>query len=106
MADRIRVSEALALEPRDMRLEIDRPTLRIREYKNRKSREVPVHPELQGPLSLLLATARSGGGPLVDLSRTTAWRRCPSRRGIVRTPPQAEDGRLWAELCHFWGGAP
>ena len=90
MADWIRVSEALALEPRDMRLDTDGPTLRIREYKKRKSREVPVHPELQGTRIAATSYGAFGGGPLVDVSRTTAWRRCPSRRGTLRTPPQAE----------------
>ena len=42
-----RVSEALALEPLDLRLDTDQPTLRIREGKGRKSREVLLHPKLQ-----------------------------------------------------------
>ena len=67
----LRVSGALVLEPRDLRLDTDRPTLRIREGKGRKSREVPVHPKCRPPLSLLPATARSGVAP-VDVSRTTA----------------------------------
>ena len=28
-----------------------------------------------------------------------AWRQCPSRRGTVRTSPQAKDGRVWGKLC-------
>ena len=101
MADRTRVSEALALEPRDMRLDTDWPTLRIRECQRRKSREVPVHRELQGALVAATSYGAFGGGPLVDVSRTTAWRWCPSRRGTVRTPPQAEGGRVWFKVCHF-----
>ena len=57
----LRVAEALVLEPRDLRLDTDRPTVRIREGKGQKSREVPVHPELQA--AIIAAT-----------SYGTAWR--------------------------------
>ena len=60
MAGRIRVSEALELELRDTRLDNGRPTLRIREGKDRKSREVPVHPELQA--ALIAATSYGAVG--------------------------------------------
>ena len=70
----LRVAEALALEPRDLRLDTDRPTVRIREGKGQKSREVPVHPELQAAIIAATSYGAVGGGPLVDVSRTTAWR--------------------------------
>ena len=56
----LRVSEALALEPRDLRLDSDRPTLRVRDDKGPKSREVPVHPELQ--TALIAATGYGAVG--------------------------------------------
>ena len=40
----LRVSEALALEARDLHLDSDRPTLVVRQGKRRKPRVVPVHP--------------------------------------------------------------
>ena len=98
MAGWIRVSEALELH--DTRLDTDRPTLRIREGKDRKSREVLVHPELQAALIAATSYGAVGGGPMVDVSRMTTMRRCPSRRGAVRTPPQAEDGGVWFKVCH------
>ena len=70
----LRVSEALALETRDLRLETDRPTLRVRQGKGRKSRVVPVHPELQVALVAATSYGAVGSGPLIGVSRTTAWR--------------------------------
>ena len=43
----LRVSEALALESRDLHLDSDRPTLVVRQGKGHKARVVPVHPELR-----------------------------------------------------------
>ena len=74
MAAGLRVAKALALEPRDLCLDTDRPTVRIREGKGQKSREVPVHPELQAAIIAATSYGAVGGGPLVDVSRTTAWR--------------------------------
>ena len=39
----LRVSEALALETRDLHLDTERPTLRVRQGKGRKARVVPVN---------------------------------------------------------------
>ena len=58
-----RVSEALALEPRDLRLDTDQPTLRIREGQGRKSREVLLHPKLQAALIAATSYGAVGGGP-------------------------------------------
>ena len=70
----LRVSEALALEHRDFNLDTDRPTLRVRHGKGGKSRIVPVHPELKDALALVLNYTRRRQGPLVPVSRSTAWR--------------------------------
>ena len=70
----LRVSEALALEPADLSLDTDLPTLRVRQGKGRRSRVVPVHPELQNALAAVLQFAGMGRGPLVGASRSTAWR--------------------------------
>ena len=70
----LRVSEALALERRDLNLETDRPTLRVRVGKGGKSRIVPVHPDLKDALALVLNYTHRRQGPLVPVSRSTAWR--------------------------------
>ena len=46
----LRVSEALGLEARDLQLDVERPTLRVRLGKGRRTRIVPVHPELVAAL--------------------------------------------------------
>lgn len=70
----LRVSEALALEPGDLSLDTDRPTLRVRRGKGNKTRIVPVHPELGA--ALMMATTYGGKrpGPFVAVDRSTAWR--------------------------------
>ena len=70
----LRVSEALALEPADLSLDTDLPTLRVRQGKGRRSRVVPVHPELQNALAAVIQFSGLGRGPIVGASRSTAWR--------------------------------
>ena len=70
----LRVSEALALEPGDLSLDADRPTLRVRSGKGGKARIVPVHPELQAALIAVLNYADVGRGRIVNACRSTAWR--------------------------------
>ena len=70
----LRVSEALALEPGDLSLDADLPTLRVRSGKGGKARIVPVHPELQAALIAVLNYADVGHGRIVNASRSTAWR--------------------------------
>ena len=70
----LRVSEALALEPADLSLETDLPTLRVRQGKGRRSRVVPVHTELQNALAAVLQFSGVGRGSIVGASRSTAWR--------------------------------
>lgn len=50
----LRISEALALEARDVQLDGDRPTLKVRQGKGNRDRVVPVHPELAAALRLRL----------------------------------------------------
>ena len=50
----LRISEALALQARDVQLDTDRPTLRIRRGKGHKARLVPVHPDLAASLRVHL----------------------------------------------------
>ena len=54
----LRISEALALEARDLQLDTDRPTLRVRRGKGERTRVVPVHPELEAALRLWLGLWR------------------------------------------------
>ena len=70
----LRISEALALEPGDVRLNSDRPSLRVRRGKGRKAREVPVHPELENALVAVTSFGLVNEGPFVSVTRTTAWR--------------------------------
>ena len=70
----LRVSEALALEARDLHLDSDRPTLVVRQGKGRKDRVVPVHPELQTALTAATSFGTVGQGRLIDVSRVTVWR--------------------------------
>ena len=51
----LRVSEALALEVADLSLDVELPTIRVRSGKGRKSRIVPVHPELGAAFQMALA---------------------------------------------------
>ena len=56
----LRISEALALETRDLRLNTDRPTLNVRKGKGKgsRTRTVPCIPNFSRPLSLPPVTAR------------------------------------------------
>ena len=70
----LRVSEAIAVERRDLTLGVDRPTLRVRKGKGNRSRVVPVHPELETTLRIYLGLLPRGhDGPLVGVARQNAW---------------------------------
>ena len=62
------------LRSADLSLDSDQPTIRVRWGKGRRSRIVPVHPELQNALAAVLQFAGMGRGPIVGASRSTAWR--------------------------------
>ena len=71
----LRVSEALALEVRDLLLEGDRPTMRVRDGKGGRSRIVPIHPELRLALEAALSYSELGrGSTVISASRATASR--------------------------------
>ena len=70
----LRVSEALALEARDLHLDSDRPTLVVRQGRGRKDRVVPVHPELQTALTAATSFGTVGQDRLIEVSRVTVWR--------------------------------
>ncbi len=71
----LRVSEAVALEPGDLTLESEHPTLRVRRGKGNKTRIVPVHPELAAAFTLAMGYGRRNQhGPFIQATRQTAWR--------------------------------
>ena len=71
----LRVSEALGIEVRDLALEGEHPTIRVRHGKGHKARLVPVHPELSGALRSALAFNDIGrGSKIIKVSRATASR--------------------------------
>ena len=70
----LRISEALDLEVSDLSLNAENPTLRVRSGKGRRSRVVPVHPELATAFRLALSYGTVSDGRLVDVHRSSAWR--------------------------------
>ena len=72
----LRVSEALHLQVQDLRLDDDNPVLQVRRGKGKKSRSVPVHPELRAALQSAMAYGRLvRRGPVIGRGeRTRPWR--------------------------------
>ena len=71
----LRISEALAVEARDLSLDTDRPTIRVRQGKGSKARIVPLHAELHAALTSALQFGNVGEDDrLVRTSRSTADR--------------------------------
>ena len=70
----LRVSKALALEVADLSLDAELPTICVRSGKGRKSRIVPVHPELGAAFQTALGYGDISEGRIIDAHRTTAWR--------------------------------
>ena len=71
----LRVSEALALDVRDLSLDSGLPTIHVRRGRGSKPRIVPVHPELHSALSSSLQFGNiAQGDRLIEASRSTADR--------------------------------
>ena len=70
----LRVSEALSLEVADLSLDAEHPTLRVRQGKGRKSRIVPLHPELGAAFSVAMSYGNVSEVRIIDVHRSTAWR--------------------------------
>ena len=68
------MSEALDLEVSDLSVDVNSPTLRVRSGKGRRTRVVPVHPELAAAFRMALSYGNVGEGRLVEVHRATAWR--------------------------------
>ena len=89
----LRVSEAIAVERRDLSLGVDRPTLRVRRGKGYRARVVPVHPELETALAMYVdMLPRGHDGPLVDVSRQSAWQWVKQAAAVCQRAGQLAPG--------------
>ena len=90
----LRVSEAIAVERRDLSLGVDQPTLRVRRGKGYRARVVPVHPELETALTMYVdMLPRGHDGPLVDVSRQSAWQWVKQAAAVCQRAGQLAPGR-------------
>lgn len=86
----LRISEALALEARDLSFEGELPSLHVREGKGSKPRIVPVHPELRAALTSALEELERGAVIAPLMAETT---RALSATGSGRKTPEASISR-------------
>ena len=93
----LRISEALAVEARDLSLDTDQPTIRVRQGKGNKARIVPMHAELHGALTSALQFSNVGQDDrLVRASRSHGR---PVDKGRLRQGRGA--GRRTAGTSHI-----
>ena len=78
----LRISEALALDRRDVRIGDDHPILIVRRGKGNRSRVVPVHPELVLELNIALGYIARADSPLITTLRKTRASRTTGSRWI------------------------
>jgi len=69
----LRVSGALSVEVSDLKLDSERPTVRIRQGKGGPNRFFPVHDQLSQAFSNAFTYGQVRRGPVVDVTRSTAW---------------------------------
>ena len=67
----LRISEALALEVKDLDLADERPVLRVRQGKGNQDRMVPCHPELRVALENAISFGKTRGR-FIPVTRNTA----------------------------------
>lgn len=70
----LRISEALALTAADFRMGGEHPTLVVYRGKGGRSRTVPVHAELRAAINSALAFGSITNGPIIPVTRQSAWR--------------------------------
>ncbi len=71
----LRISEALAVQGRDIILDPDNPVIVVQQGKGSKSRAVPLHPELAAAFRMFFSFTAVTTGQLFGISRSTAHRR-------------------------------
>lgn len=89
----LRVSEALAIEVRDLDFDKEAPTLLVRSGKFGKSRRVPMHAELVTALRTAIDYADLRDGALLDVSRVSAWRWIQSAYELASSAGLIASGR-------------
>ena len=89
----LRISEALSLTAGDLRLNDDRPTLKVLGKRN-KERVVPIHPELR--VALINYLSYNGGNKtrgLFTITRSTGWRWVAAARDRAQDMGMMAHGR-------------
>ena len=92
----LRVSEDLALEPRDLRLDTDRPTLRIRESKGGEN---PVKCPCILSCGLLVDVSRTAASRWVQLAAKRAIDAGQLDRGLLHTSALTRCGTATPVTC-------
>ena len=77
----------------DLQLDGDNPTLRVRQGKGSKDRLVPCHSELAAAFRQVIGFGNVRRGPLVPVSRSTAWRWTKEALARAQALGSIPDGR-------------